>query len=140
MIWESTISYPYVTKDGKQKVKKETYVLENRESFTEVEHVMQIEFGHLTDMEITAIKPSKIREIANYKSNGSEDEVIYEAVVKSVFIDENTGEEKETKYKLILCEKSLAAAMAFVGEYMRQGYGDLELVSLKKTSFVDILV
>lgn len=138
MIWESTISYPFTTKDGKVKTKKESYVLENKESFSEVEQIMLENFDHINGLEIVAIKPSKVKEIVNHKHG--DDELIYEAVVKSVFVDEDSGEERETKYKMILCEKSLAGAMAFVGEYLRMGYGDLDLVSLKKTSFVNILL
>lgn len=135
MIWEFTISYHSID-NGKEKVKKEKYVFDKCESFGEVEQKAIDLFDHLSEMEVVAIKQSKVKEIVNYKK--CQDEKIFDATLRDVFVDED-GNEKYINYHILLCAKTFDNAKDLVSQYLKQGY-DLTLVTLKETSFVDILV
>lgn len=135
MIWEFTISYHSID-NGKGKVKKEKYVFDKCESFGEVEQKAIDLFDHLSEMEVVAIKQSKVKEIVNYKKY--QDEKIFDATLRDVFVDED-GNEKYINYHILLCAKTFDNAKDLVSQYLKQGY-DLTLVTLKETSFVDILV
>lgn len=135
MIWETTISYHDMV-DGKEKTKRVKYVIDHQEAFGEVESILHNNFEHLSDFEVFAIKKSKAKEIANVRHY--EDERIYEATLRDVFITED-GDEKPINYKILLFAKDFDKAKDFISEYIKQGY-DLTLVTLKETSFVDILV
>lgn len=135
MIWETTISY-HVIDDGKEKTKRVKYVIDHQEAFGDVESILHSNFEHLSDFEVLAIKKSKAKEIANVRH--FDDERIYEATLRDVFITED-GDEKPINYKVLLFAKNFDKAKDFISEYIKQGY-DLTLVTLKETSFVDILV
>lgn len=135
MIWEFTISYHSID-NGKEKVKKEKFVFDKCESFGEVEQKAIDLFDHLSEMEVIAIKQSKVKEIVNYKKY--QDEKIFDATLRDVFVDED-GNEKYINYHILLCAKTFDNAKDLVSQYLKQGY-DLTLVTLKETSFVDILV
>lgn len=135
MIWEFTISYHSID-NGKEKVKKEKFVFDKCESFGEVEQRAIDLFDHLSEMEVIAIKQSKVKEIVNYKKY--QDEKIFDATLRDVFVDDD-GNEKYINYHILLCAKTFDNAKDLVSQYLKQGY-DLTLVTLKETSFVDILV
>lgn len=135
MIWEFTISYHSID-NGKEKVKKEKFVFDKCESFGEVEQKAIDLFDHLSEMEVVAIKQSKVKEIVNYKKY--QDEKIFDATLRDVFVDED-GNEKYINYHILLCAKTFDNAKDLVSQYLKQGY-DLTLVTLKETSFVDIFV
>lgn len=135
MIWEFTLSYHSID-NGKEKVKKEKFVFDKCESFGEVEQKAIDLFDHLSEMEVIAIKQSKVKEIVNYKKY--QDEKIFDATLRDVFVDED-GNEKYINYHILLCAKTFDNAKDLVSQYLKQGY-DLTLVTLKETSFVDILV
>lgn len=135
MIWEFTISYHSID-NGKEKVKKEKFVFDKCESFGEVEQKAIDLFDHLSEMEVVAIKQSKVKEIVNYKKY--QDEKIFDATLRDVFVDED-GNEKYINYHILLCAKTFDNAKDLVSQYLKQGY-DLTLVTLKETSFVDILI
>lgn len=135
MIWECTISHLVI--DGeKENLKKEKYLLENCESFGEVETKMLSLFNSYTDLDVATIKRSKVCEIINAKKNGNEK--IFEATISDVFVDDN-GNEKNINYLMILFANGFDEALATMMNYIKQGY-NMELVRLRKTSIVDILV
>lgn len=138
MVFEATITHVIADAKGNDKTVKENFIFENNELFGEVEAKLYEEFGELTGFEVVAIKKdSKIREIVNKREN--EFDKIFIAELASLFLDEVTGEEKATIYKVALFAGYYDLAYKKVTEYMKQGLEDLELVSLKKTNFVDVL-
>jgi delta-aminolevulinic acid dehydratase/porphobilinogen synthase len=88
--------------------------------------------------DVVAIKQSKIREFVNEK-NEEQDEHIYIATIVSIFVDESTGAEKETKYVVGLWATSTEKATKIAVDYMAQGLSDLVLVGIRRTNFVDII-
>ena len=135
MIYESTIQYTTTKNKGVEVLKSEKYILENVSLFCDVEERMLKTFIGYKDVDVTAIRRSKIREIANNRN--SEDDLIWIAEVEDVFLTEE-GEEKRTKYKIAFYSKTFDSAKAYITEYTKQGY-NLGIVSLKCTNFVEIL-
>ena len=135
MIWECTISH--LVGDGeKEKVVKEKYVFKNCESFGEVEGKILTLFDHYNNLDVVAIKRSKICEIINAKRY--QDDKIFEATIRDVFVDDD-GNEKNITYTMLLCADGFDNALPMILDYLRQGY-DMELVRLRKTPIVDILI
>lgn len=135
MIYEATISYVGINDKGNDVVIKESYILQDKESFGDVEDTMLSEFNNvLTDMDVIAIKRSRIKEVANSRVN---DDKIYLATISDTFVDDNSNE-KEIKYIVALFAKDFDNAKAFISEYLKQGYG-MQLKSLKETKFIDVI-
>lgn len=137
MIYEGTITYVTIDKNGNDKNVKDSFILDNVETFGEVENRLYDDFGSLTNFDVTSIKRSKLKEIVNKRSD--EEERIFVADVAYTFIDEESEEEKIIIYKMALYAKNYDEAYKTILNYLKQGYQDMEIVSLKKTSFVDIL-
>lgn len=135
MIYEATITYLTRDNNGNDKQMKKSYIVDNVETFAQVEELLYQEFQNLTDIDVIAIKRSNINEIINRCSNA--DEKIWLADIVQMFVDEN-GAEKEMRYKFSFFSLNTDTAFQYVKEYLKQGYDDMELVGLKKTRFQDI--
>lgn len=135
MIYEATITYITRDKNGNDKQAKDIFIVDNAETFAQVEELMYREFQNLTDIDVIAIKRSNINEIIKRCSNV--DEKIWLADIVQMFVDEN-GVEKEMRYKFAFFSLNTDTAFQYVKEYLKQGYTDMELVGLKKTRFQDI--
>lgn len=136
MIYEGTITYTKVDETGKSVNCKESYVLEDKLSFAEVESFLLNYFGSFENVDVVAVKRSNIKEIVNQKT--SEDDKIYKATVCDIFLNEDTGKEKELRYDILLFALNIEKAHAFVSAYLSQGY-NMVLKSLKETKYVDTL-
>lgn len=137
MIYEGTIQYTGVDNKGNQKNFKEQYVVNNRVSFADAEVELYVEMQErgLSDCDVIALKRSKIKEIANQRTNV--DDLLWMAEMQDVFHDDEENE-KYIKYKVLFYSKTYESANLFITEYAKQGY-DLSLVSLKLTKFVDVI-
>ena len=137
MIYEGTIQYITRDKNGNDKQVKESYIVDNVETFAQVEELLYREFQDLTDIDVVAIKRSNINEIIKPKTTDGES--VWIADIVQMFVDEN-GVEKEMRYKFAFFSMFPDTAFQYVKEYLKQGYTDMELVGLKKTRFQDIYV
>lgn len=135
MIHEVTIAFTVAGKNGEGKTVKEQYLVDNRNLFAEVEDAMYVGFNGYKDLDIIAVKRSRIKEIINTRQ--SEDDLIWMAELQDTFVDDD-GKEKYIKYKVVLYSKTFDTAKAFISEYIKQGY-NLALVSLKLTKFEEVL-
>ena len=135
MIYESTISYLTQDNNGNDKVVKETYALNNYDTFEGVETRMYGTFQHLRDLDVIAIKRSNATEVINNRT--SENDKVWIAEVIDTFVDDD-GNEKETHYRFLLYSLTFETANNAVKEHLKQGYGDLEIVSLKRTRIREI--
>lgn len=135
MIYEGTIQYITRDKNGNDKQVKESYIVDNVETFAQVEELLYREFQDLTDIDVVAIKRSNINEIIKAKTMDGES--VWIADIVQMFVDEN-GVEKEMRYKFAFFSMFPDTAFQYVKEYLKQGYTDMELVGLKKTRFQDI--
>jgi hypothetical protein len=135
MFYEVTSKRTIVDLKGNDKEIAEKYLFENLEFFAEAEQKM---YEHLNNENtVTAIKQCKIMEFVNQR--GDNEQSIYYATIESIFVDENTGEEKATKYVVGLFAKSIDEANRITNEYMKQGLADLVLVGIRKTKIVDLI-
>ena len=135
MIYEAQSTYQTTNDKGVEVTKKENYIVDNQELFAFVENKMFDEFGGYNNLDVVAIKRSRIKEIANIRT--SDDDLIWCAELQDVFHDDD-GQEKVSKYKILLFAKTFDSAKAFISEYMKQAY-DMSLVSLKLTKFMDVI-
>lgn len=136
MIYEGTITYTKVDETGKSVNCKESYVLEDKLSFTEVESYLLNYFGSFENVDVVAVKRSNIKEIVNQKT--SEQDKIYKATVCDIFLNEDTGKEKELRYDILLFALNIEKAHAFISAYLSQGY-NMVLKSLRETKYTDTL-
>lgn len=135
MFYEVVSKRTIVDKKGNDKEISEKFMFENLELFGEAENKM-LEFYN-NENDVTAIKQSKLMEFVNSRSDDKQ--AIYLATLESVFIDEETGAEKTTKYLVGVFAMALEDATIILNEYMQQGMQDFVLVSVKKTKIVDLL-
>lgn len=137
MIWECQISNITCDNRGNDKVKKDNYLVENWNTFSQVEDLLFEEFGHLTGFEVCSIKISKLKEIVNKKQDDKCK--IYFAFIIDRFYNQEKDETTETKYTVALFARDIAEAHGIIREYMKQGLEDMELVGLKCTKYIDLL-
>lgn len=135
MIYEATIQYIAIDNNGNDRSKKESFVVENQNFFAEVENALHNEFEAYTDLDVIAIKRSKIKEIINTRQ--SADDLIWLCEIEDVFLTED-GEEKPLRYKILGYSKDFNSAKTLFGEYLKQGYS-MNIISIKKTKFEDVL-
>lgn len=135
MIYEATLTYITVDKNGNDKVEKSMYVIEGCDVFAEVENLLYEKFADENSLDVIAVKRSKIKEIANVRKY--EDEKVYLSEVEDVYTDDN-GEEKSLRYKILFYAKDFDGAKAFISEFIKQGF-DMTLVGLKRTRFEDVI-
>lgn len=134
MIHEAQITHIGISDKGEEKVFKENYIIEDAETFTEVEYILVKELLY-PNLDIVAIKRSRIKEIANKRAR--QEEVLWQAELQDNFVDDD-GNKKNIRYKVVFYSTSFDMAKRYIAEYSSQGY-DLELVSLKKTNFKDVI-
>lgn len=138
MIYEVQITYVTVDNKGNDKNVKNNLVVQNAISFADAEEA-GYEYGqglNLNEVDVVGVKRSKIKEILNTCQHN--EDLIWQAELMDVFHDDE-GNEKEIKYKTILFAQSFDSAKAFISEYMRQGYDNMSLVSLKLTKFTTVI-
>ena len=135
MFYKVTSKRTIVDLKGNDKEISEIFLFENLEFFAEAEQKMYLHFNN--ENTVVAIKQSKLMEFVNNRAD--DEQSIYYATIESIFVDENTGEEKATKYVVGLFAKSIDEANRIANQYMSQGLADLVLVGIKKTKIVDLL-
>lgn len=135
MIHEVTIAFTVAGKNGEGKTVKEQYLVDNRNLFAEVEDAMYVGFDGYKDLDVIAVKRSRIKEIINTRQ--SEDDLIWLCEIEDVFLTED-GEEKPLRYKILGYSKDFNSAKTLFGEYLKQGYS-MNIISIKKTKFEDVL-
>lgn len=136
MIYEATTTHIIIDDKGNDKIKKERFIIDNMETFSEVESMLFEEYGTLREFDVPVIRRSNIKEIANKRQY--ETDKIYIAEIEDVFTTD-TGEEKPIKYKIVFFSSSnFDDALYFITEFLKQGF-DMSLISLKQSNFIDIL-
>lgn len=135
MIHEVTIAFTVAGKNGEGKTVKEQYLVDNRNLFTEVEHAMYVCFEGYKDLDVIAVKRSRIKEVANSRTNA--EEKMFIATLVDIFHDQE-GNEKEIKYQLAFYSQNMSTAWAFIREYISQGY-NMKIACIKETKFIDVV-
>lgn len=136
MTYESKITYTGEDKSGNDKLIKESFIIEDAVSFCGAEMQTHEYCQGKRDLDITDIKRSKIREIANKRDNEEQD--IYLAEIADTVFNDQTGEETELVYKIALFASNFDDAHSKMKEFIKQGY-DMIITSVKKSKFTDII-
>lgn len=134
MIYEGTIKYETVTSKGNTKVVRESYLIEDAETFNDAEYTLFQEFQDKTGIDVVSLKRSKIKEIAN---TNRDTEPMFIATFVDVFTDDN-GIEKELTYDIAFFALNIEEAHNFIRLYAQQGYC-MEMKALKQAKFLDVL-
>lgn len=135
MFYELTIERDMVGSNDITKRVKGKY-LTDCSLFAEAEYKGMDEFKNYNPD--VNIKRSPIREFVNEAPDMGE-YTIYDAVIADVYINEETGKEKLTKYHVGVYSTSVEEATKQVQDYMRQGLEDMRFISIKETQIIEIL-
>lgn len=135
MIYEIQAQFTRVDNKGNDKVIKEKYMVENAETFGDAETQGYEYCKGETDLEIVAIKRSKVREIINKRN--TDDDRIWAADIADVRTNDD-GEEVEIVYKVALYAISWDDANAKVKKYLEQGF-DMTILAIKKTKVLEVI-
>lgn len=135
-MWYEAISKRItIDKKGNDKEISEKYLVNHCELCAEVEQKILEEWNG--ENRCTSVKESNIREFVNNRRN--DEDFIFISTIEDIFIDENSGEEKTTKYHVGLFAKTIEEATKIMVEYMNQGLNDMRLTSVKQTKIIDVL-
>lgn len=140
MFYHIKLNYEAVDEKGANVNKNEEYLVKDCELHAEAEqrgyeHASEYQ---LNEPDITSVKRSNIREFVNEVANYDED-IIYDAVIADVYINEKTGKEKELKYHVGVFAKNMDDATKKVYEYMKQGLNDMRFIGVKETKILEII-
>lgn len=136
MFYLGKIKRTVMDKDGFDKEIAEKYLVKDAELFGDAENHLLQEFNN--ECEVVDLKQyTKLMEVANEHTN--DDEKLFKVVIVSIFVDENTGDEKEQKYDTLFWAKDIADATKKSSEYIKAGMQDMFVHSIIKTKIVDII-
>lgn len=134
-MYEGTIQFITQDKRGNDKPVKEQFILEHCESFSDAEAQLFDYGSSLTEIDVVAVKRSKLKEIANERTN--EDEKIFLATLVDIFLNDD-GSEKEIKYTIAFFSKNMATANVYINEYAKQGY-NMTITKIVESKISDVL-
>lgn len=135
MIYETTAQFTTIDSNGNERVVKQRFIVKDAEMHGEAEDVTYDECHNHKDLDVIAVKRSRIKEILNERA--SDDDCIFMALVADIVVDEN-GEEKELDYKMAFFAANADAAYTYIKKWLEQGY-NMTLVGLTKTKYVDVI-
>lgn len=135
MIYETQVQFTTVDAHGNDRIVRQKFIVRDAEMHGEAEDITYEECHAQADIDVIAVKRSKVKEILNTRQSDADD--IYLADVADIMTDEN-GEEKELIYKMLFFAVNADVAYNFIKAYLAQGY-NMALVGLKKTKYVDVI-
>lgn len=86
------------------------------------------------DCDVFSVIRSKIKETVNGKQ---EEKPFFKATVTDTFTDDE-GNEKDSKYFVLVCAKDIPEANRRMEDYLRQGF-DMKLDGIVKTKILDVI-
>lgn len=135
MIYEIQVQFARIDSNGNDKAIKEKYIIAEAEYFGEAEAKGLSYCMNERNLEVVAIKRSKIREIINKRT--SDEQNIFVAEVADVRTNED-GEETEIVYKVALFANNMDDAYTKAKEWLTQGY-DMVMLGVKKVKIKDVI-
>ena len=134
-MYEGTITFVTTDYKNNEKTVRQSLVVENAESFADAESQLY-EYGSVLEaIDVVALRRSQIKEIINTRK--SDKDLLWMAELQDIYLAED-GEEKQIKYKVLLFANKFDNAKSIMSEHVKQGYS-MEIVSIKKTKFKDVL-
>ena len=133
MYYEIKIKTEKENAKGETKEVTEHYITD-AELFSEAEQKGLELYANRCD--VFAISRSKVREIVNL-ADKTEENHFFKATITDVFTDDS-GNEKETKYFVLVAAKDIPEANRRMEDYLRQGF-DMKLDGIVKTRILDVI-
>ena len=118
---------------GEMKEVTEHYIT-NVELFAEAEQQGMEMYNNECD--VFSIVRSKVSEIVN-ESDKTDENHFFKATIVDVYTDES-GNEKETKYFVLVAAKDIPEANKRMEDYLKQGF-DMKLDGIVKTKILDVI-
>lgn len=140
MFYHIKLKYESLNETRANVVNNEEFLVKNCELHAEAEqrgyeYASEYQFN---EPDVISVKRSNIREFVNELANEDED-IIYDAIIADVYINEKTGKEKEMKYHVGVFAKNMDDATKKVYEYMKQGFSDMRFIGVKETKIIEII-
>ena len=135
MIYEGTIQFTEQLDNGNEHVTKQPFLVDNCNTFADAEDLLFVGNDGLRDLDVIALKRSKLNEIVNRRS--TQDDKVFVAEVMDVRTDDD-GIEHELIYRVALFATNINQAHEIMDNYLAQCM-DMQLVSLKRTKVKDVL-
>ena len=133
MYYEIKIKTEKENAKGEMKEVTEHYIT-NVELFAEAEQKGMEMYNNECD--VFSIVRSKVSEIVN-ESDKTDENHFFKATIVDVYTDES-GNEKETKYFVLVAAKDIPEANKRMEDYLRQGF-DMKLDGIVKTRILDVI-
>ena len=133
MYYEIKIKTEKENSKGEMKEVTEHYIT-NVELFAEAEQKGMEMYNNECD--VFSIVRSKVSEIVN-ESDKTDENHFFKATIVDVYTDES-GNEKETKYFVLVSAKDIPEANRRMEDYLRQGF-DMKLDGIVKTKILDVI-
>lgn len=133
MFYEIKLKVQKENAKGEMKEVTEHYITDV-ELFAEAEQKGLELYANRCD--VFAVSRSKVREIVNL-ADKTEENHFFKATITDVFTDDS-GNEKETKYFVLVAAKDIPEANRRMEDYLRQGF-DMKLDGIVKTRILDVI-
>ena len=131
MYYELKLKTSKTNSQGEEKEVAEHFITDV-ELFAEAEQKgLEMYAGHA---DVFSVTRSKIREIVNTKEKGKP---FYKATIVDTYTDD-AGNEKETKYYVLVSARDIPEANRLMEDYLRQGF-DMTLDGIVKTKIIDLV-
>lgn len=122
-------------KNAKGEMKEVTeHYITNVELFAEAEQKGMEMYNNECD--VFSIVRSKVSEIVN-ESDKTDENHFFKATIVDTYTDDS-GNEKETKYYVLVAAKDIPEANRRMEDYLRQGF-DMKLDGIVKTRILDVI-
>lgn len=131
MFYEIKLKVQKENAKGEMKEVAEHYITDV-ELFSEAEQKGMELYNN--DCDVFSVIRSKIKEIVNEKH---EEKPFFKATVTDTFTDDE-GNEKDSKYFVLVCAKDIPEANKIMDEYLKQGF-DMKLDGIVKTKILDVI-
>lgn len=134
---ETSVKYDKVIEDGTTKSVTEKYLV-SALSFTEAETNITEEMKHYIsgDFSVAAVRTARYVEV--YTSEDSSADSWYKVQVAFIMLDYNTGKEKRTSLKYLVCGKSVRNALSSIENEIGKSMADFEVEAVCLTKIVDV--
>ena len=133
MFYEIKLKVQKENAKGEMKEVAEHYIT-NVELFAEAEQKGMEMYNNECD--VFSIVRSKVSEIVN-ESDKTDENHFFKATIVDVYTDES-GNEKETKYFVLVSAKDIPEANKRMEDYLKQGF-DMKLDGIVKTKILDVI-
>lgn len=135
MIYETKTLHVIIDKNGNDKAVSQTFIVKDAVSFGEAEEQTYEYCNDKNEVDVVAVKRSKLREVLNTRHDDAES--VFIADIADVQINDN-GEPVEIIYRVAFYALNLEDAYMKLKKHLEQGY-QMQPVGVRKTKIVDAI-